>query len=241
MSALNQSGKIINGPWPEAQKVLQRTLGVNQEGVSASEFYDKLNLSQLRDSLKAYGSGTGISNLDLLTAMKSLPGRENTPEGRQMILDTMQAASVSNIKNFQEAEKYYQQNRTLSGFIPKNYDKDGNEVTTEQLVNQIKFISRQAEELKKLRGEDETIKEGFKSAGRGAYGLATGDPEAWGNFATGAGTAAAAVPVGRGAMMAGRAALPMVRSAMSARPVQYAAGGGAGYYLLRKLFGDVQQ
>jgi len=219
MSELNQKGDIISGPLAGAKLTAKRawaqTFGGPDPSVSDTEFYDKLNLSQLRDSLKAYGSGTGISNLDLLTAMKTLPGTSNTPEGRQYIIDYMQGTLVSNVKNYQNAEAYYAQNRTLDGFMPKNYDKDGNPIGQQEMNARMAQIKKQADFSKKIAGQLEQDKAAeplymntMKDVGGHLFDLSRGEPEHVKNFAQGAAVGAGLTPVGRGAMMAGRAAIP---------------------------------
>lgn len=233
MGELNQQGNIISGPFANAKLQTKRawaqTFGGPDPSVSDTEFFEKLNLSQLRDSLKAYGSGTGISNLDLLTAMKTLPGTVNTPEGRQKIIDYMQGTIRSNIENYKGAETYFTKYRTLDGFQPSNYDKDGNYISDGEMKARLEAVKKQGEFSRKTeaaRPEAEAemrssaLRDTLKSVGEHSYNLVTGDPEAVGRFAQGAGTAAMAIP-------AGRIALPL---AMKAGPAIAGAAGTAANY-----------
>lgn len=229
MSELNQSGQVMTGPFAgplfEAKRAAH-LMGVRDDPqVAATEKYEKLKLTQLRDSLKAYGSGTGISNLDLITAQKTLPGLENTPEGRQLIIDYMQGQIFTNIKNFQDAEKYFTTNRTLDGFEPQNYDKDGRLITQQEMQQRLmqtkrdtEFEKRRQSEHTRLKGEEPVLKNALSDLGDHSYQLATGDPEHLQKFGEGAAVGAAMVPAGR---VAG-AALPYALRAGAA------AGRGVG-------------
>jgi hypothetical protein len=246
MDALNQGGQLIDGPIPAAQLAVMRAwgniTGDMSDRVSMSELYNKLNLTQLRDSLKAYGSGTGISNLDLLTAMKTLPGLENTSQGRAMILEFMQGDMMSTIQNQIAAEEYFKRNHTLNGFQPQNYDKQGNVVTQEQMKEKMAEFRKMGEFRKRAEAtlpdaqremRKSVLGDTLRSMGEGAYGLATGEPEAWGNFGTGAGLAGATMLGGPIAGRAAAAALPAI-GRWAAQP-QVWCTGGALYGLMRYL------
>lgn len=150
MSELNQQqgqgGEVITGPFPGVQLAAKRAYG-NITGdmspdVPVTELYEKLMRTQLKDSLKAYGSGTGISNMDLIAAMRTLPQLENSQEGRQLVIEYMLGAIQSNIINFQNAEAWVRDNpkHTLEGFMPKNYDKDGKLISDQTMIQREKAI-----------------------------------------------------------------------------------------------------
>lgn len=246
MSELNQQGQIMTGPFAGPMFTARRAahlMGVRDDPqVAATEEYEKLKLTQLRDSLKAYGSGTGISNLDLITAQKTLPGIENTPEGRQRIIDYMQGQILTNIKNFQDAEKYFMANRTLDGFEPQNYDKDGRLVTQQEMQQRLiqakkeaQFEQRRQDELGKLKANEPVLKNALKDIGHHSYELATGDPEHLEKFGKGAVAGAALVPAGRAAS----AALPYaLRAGAAAGRGLSAAGGAVGRALTSPMAGN---
>jgi hypothetical protein len=75
----------------------------------------------VRDKIKALGSGTAVSNLDLTTTMESVGALTNSAEGKRRILRAM-------LQDLQEAEQvardkidYYNKNNfSLKGFVPSN-------------------------------------------------------------------------------------------------------------------------
>lgn len=159
MLALNQGGTVIGGPAARLQLGFMR--GANQltgmqifdpTMISDSEFYEKLNLKQLRDSLQAFGSGTGISNLDLITAQRGLPGRENTPEGRRKIIEEVLGVLKSNEINRLAAQHYSQVYGNMDGFVYQNYDKDGNHIPRAVLEKRLQAAAQQKAMAENIRG-----------------------------------------------------------------------------------------
>lgn len=139
LSELNQSGQIIGGPFAKtklsALRAIQNVTGAEVGGVPETEEYLKETLSQLKDQLKAFGSGTGISNLDLLTAERMLAQPANTQEGRQRIIEFMKTLSQTAQKNTLSQEQYFVNNHTLDGWQPKRYDPEGNIIEGSQMKN----------------------------------------------------------------------------------------------------------
>lgn len=129
LAKMNASGDVITGLFPETQLAARRGIGFitgkQDPKVPVTEAFIKETLTQLKDQLKAFGSGTGISNLDLLTAERLLPQLINTQEGRARIIGLLKRAAISNEYNMRSMEQYYNQNRSLSGWQPQAYDEQG--------------------------------------------------------------------------------------------------------------------
>lgn len=65
---------------------------------------------------KDYGSGSGISNLDLATAGRPLPELTKTAQGRMQIIQALKADAKRALGDATAARSYFEQNRNLSGF-----------------------------------------------------------------------------------------------------------------------------
>ena len=77
---------------------------------------------------KDYGSGTGVSNLDIATAGRPLPELTKTAQGRMQIIQALRADAERSMKDAGAARSYFEQNRSLSGFrFPSEVEK---QVTT---------------------------------------------------------------------------------------------------------------
>jgi hypothetical protein len=73
----------------------------------------------LKDRLgsKDYGSGSGVSNLDLISASGPLPELAKTAQGRLQIIQAIRADTQRNISDAQSARDYFDSNRgSLRGF-----------------------------------------------------------------------------------------------------------------------------
>jgi hypothetical protein len=74
----------------------------------------------LKDRLgsKDYGSGSGVSNLDLISAQVPLPELAKTAQGRMQIFAAIRADTQRNLKDAQGARDYFDANRgSLRGFV----------------------------------------------------------------------------------------------------------------------------
>ncbi len=99
---------------------IAQSLGLNvaKEKTANSEEYiaHVAELLKERLSSKDYGSGTGISNLDLATAGRPLPEIAKTAQGRKQIIDALkldvERAQLDSIG----ARDYFEKKSTLSGF-----------------------------------------------------------------------------------------------------------------------------
>lgn len=134
---LNNTGQVIGGPFASAQLALRRAqaqLSGNPDAdVAITEVYLKQVLTQLKDQLKAFGSGTGISNLDLLTAERLLAIPDLTQVGRDGVLRLMKRAAVSQLMNTQDASMHLQMYRSLDNWSPKSYNEKGEVMTKEDI------------------------------------------------------------------------------------------------------------
>lgn len=91
---------------------------MNVDKTANTEQYiaDLAELLKERLASKDYGSGTGVSNLDLATAGRPLPEVVKTAAGRLSIINALRADTQRALKDAQAARSYFQQNKTLDGF-----------------------------------------------------------------------------------------------------------------------------
>lgn len=93
-------------------------LNVNQAKTANSEEYLAHIAELLKDRLasKDYGSGTGVSNIDLLAARTPLPDLMRTQLGRQQILQAVRSDTQRSLQDATAARTYFEQNLSLRGF-----------------------------------------------------------------------------------------------------------------------------
>lgn len=94
-------------------------LNVNQSKTANTEEYMAHVAELLKDRLasKDYGSGTGVSNLDILSAQKPLPELAKTAQGRLQIIDALKEDTQRNLQYAQSVRDYFDANQqTLRGF-----------------------------------------------------------------------------------------------------------------------------
>ena len=65
---------------------------------------------------KDYGSGNGISNLDLISATVPLPMLSKTPQGRRQIIEAIAQDTQNALANAKAASAHFRKNGSLSGF-----------------------------------------------------------------------------------------------------------------------------
>lgn len=65
---------------------------------------------------KDYGSGTGVSNVDLLAAGRPLPEVMRTPQGRIQIIAAIRKDAENSIRDMSAARDYFEKNMSLNGF-----------------------------------------------------------------------------------------------------------------------------
>lgn len=99
------------------------------ESVSNSEQFAARAGGLFKDMLSAFGSGNGISNLDLMTVKDQLPDLAKSHEGRQKIIAAMYKAADINKYNADKAREDYMANRpiqfdtTAGGKYPVNPER----------------------------------------------------------------------------------------------------------------------
>lgn len=93
-------------------------LKINADKTASTEQYiaDLAELLKDRLASKDYGSGTGISNLDLATAGRPLPEVVKTAQGRMLIIDAIRKDTKRALEDATAARQYFAQNKTLDGF-----------------------------------------------------------------------------------------------------------------------------
>jgi hypothetical protein len=93
-------------------------LKVNAEKTANTEEYIAHVAELLKERLasKDYGSGTGVSNLDLLTAGRPLPEVMKTPQGRQQIIKALRMDTQRSIGDMNSAVEHFDKNLSLKGF-----------------------------------------------------------------------------------------------------------------------------
>lgn len=100
-------------------------LDVNRTKTANSEEYLAHIAELLKDRLasKDYGSGTGVSNVDLLAARAPLPDLIRTQQGRSQILQAVRADTQRALEDSTAARAYFDKNLTLRGFsYPSEYN-----------------------------------------------------------------------------------------------------------------------
>jgi hypothetical protein len=107
MLANAQPGKTFSGPLANVMSQVGGLVAyfdpkdqLSKRAAGSEEYYADLQ-NVVREKLKAYGSGTAISNVDLATAEKSLASLSQTEEGKKLILQAM----LEDLTRIQEIEK----------------------------------------------------------------------------------------------------------------------------------------
>jgi hypothetical protein len=101
-------------------------LKVNEQKTANTEEYIVHVAELLKDRLasKDYGSGTGVSNLDLLAAERPLPATANTAQGRRQIIAAIRADTKRALDDAVAARDYFGANNSLRNFrYPSELEK----------------------------------------------------------------------------------------------------------------------
>lgn len=93
-------------------------LKINQAKTANTEEYLAHVAELLKDRLasKDFGSGSGVSNLDIIAARAPLPELAKTSAGRMQIIAALRADTERNLKDAQSARDYFDANKGLRGF-----------------------------------------------------------------------------------------------------------------------------
>lgn len=130
MEQMNEAG-IPEGPLANVEQGLGKlavSLGAGDElkaRTARGEQYFAAAADVIREKIKALGSGSAISNVDLLFTRQSVGDLTNTQAGRRLILKAMRQ-DLENIRTSSAAaEKHFYENQespgSLRGFDPAQY------------------------------------------------------------------------------------------------------------------------
>lgn len=131
MEKATKDGRTYSGTFAEFKTGIGKMLnsiglpGVNIDKIAASEQYAADQAEVIRTKIKALGSGTGVSNVDLLFTQRSVPELVKTPEGRLQIIKAMKADLQNIIEDATSADKYFRSNKaSLGGWEPPSAKKN---------------------------------------------------------------------------------------------------------------------
>jgi len=124
MRALNADDKTYAAAGADIKRQLGSIaqafgLEVNKDKTANTELYIAHVAELMKDRLasKDYGSGTGVSNLDLLAAKEPLPQLARTRDGRVLIMDALEKDTAQSIEDAKAAREYFDSNNySLRGF-----------------------------------------------------------------------------------------------------------------------------
>lgn len=121
MEKATKDGRTYSGTFAEFKTGFGKMLnsiglpGVNVDKIASSEQYAADQAEVIRTKIKALGSGTGVSNVDLLFTQRSVPELVKTPEGRMMIIRAMKADLQNIVDDAIDADKYFRANKGSLG------------------------------------------------------------------------------------------------------------------------------
>ena len=124
MQDLTSNSEVFNGPLADTLTSLGGMVSyfdpkdsLAQKASNSQQYFASLQ-DLVRDKLRAYGSGTAVSNLDLLTAEKSQAALSTTAEGKKRILEAIVDDMTRTESILQSKKDYYEKHSTLSGWSP---------------------------------------------------------------------------------------------------------------------------
>lgn len=123
LEALNKDDKTYASSGAAFKKDLGRLaqafgVKVEEDKTANTEAYIARLGELLKERLasKDYGSGTGISNLDLATAGVPLPEVAKTQQGRQLIIEALKKDVMRSYGDIRSQVEHWEANKTLEGF-----------------------------------------------------------------------------------------------------------------------------
>lgn len=123
LDALNADDKSYAGSGAEIKSLannIAQSLGIplNIDKTAGTEQYIATigELIKSRLGSKDYGSGSGVSNLDLLTAQVPLPDLTKTRQGRAQLISALKADTVGSYNDLKSAREYWNQNNNLNNW-----------------------------------------------------------------------------------------------------------------------------
>jgi len=122
--ALNNSGQTFTNAGANFKSQLSSIgqalgLDINVDRLAASETYQAQIAELLKQRLgsKDYGSGTGVSNLDLIAASAPLPELVRSAQGQRQIIQALAQDAKESIEDMESYRAYYRSNRgNMDGF-----------------------------------------------------------------------------------------------------------------------------
>jgi len=127
MQQLAQREKTYSGFFAPYQKALANILisvgvPVDKERLASSETYEAQMAQWVRGAIKALGSGTAISNVDLAFTVSSGPALANSLEGKKLMLKAMRSDLEWVQDSGNSAREYYEtHDYSLRGWKPPKY------------------------------------------------------------------------------------------------------------------------
>lgn len=112
MEKIASSGNLTEGTWAEERNSVNKffqSMGLPitpADKIANTEAYIADQAELLRNRLKAYGTGSGVSNLDLIAGGKTLPEISTSPGGKQLIIRAMKQ-DLQNLIDEGEAANYH--------------------------------------------------------------------------------------------------------------------------------------
>ncbi len=163
LEQLTQNGETYASAGAEIKTLLGSVaqglgLKVNTDKTANTEEYIAHIAELLKERLssKDYGSGTGISNLDLATAGRPLPDVMRTPQGRMQIISAIKADTERALKDATAARDFFEKNTTLKEFRFPSEDSAGNQTfqptgQTRRATDKAPLSPQEKRELEELR------------------------------------------------------------------------------------------
>lgn len=131
MEKATQDGRTYSGTFAEFKTGFGKLLnsigvpGVNIDKIASSEQYAADQAEVIRTKIKALGSGTGVSNVDLLFTQRSIPELVKTAEGRMQIIKAMKADLQNIVDDAKDADRFFRENKgSLGGWEPPSAKKN---------------------------------------------------------------------------------------------------------------------
>jgi hypothetical protein len=124
MEAILLSGKHTSGQLHETlNKIggyfnyLDPTNSLAQSANNDSAYFGNM-MNLVRDKIKALGSGTAVSNLDLIVTQKSIGDLRNNPQGNMKVLGTTKLFNATMAAEAQRKIDYFDAHGKLQGYKP---------------------------------------------------------------------------------------------------------------------------
>lgn len=152
LDALNADDKSYAGSGAEIKSLannIAQSLGIplNIDKTAGTEQYIATigELIKSRLGSKDYGSGSGVSNLDLLTAQVPLPDLTKTRQGRAQLINALKADTVGSYNDLKSAREYWNQNNNLNNWEAPSISSNFSPTQLAPVKNQASAIPSQTQ------------------------------------------------------------------------------------------------